>query len=218
MSDKLTEDEVTSLALCRRSLIEHEWHKRFGDASGSLMNFNSFDEFLVYAGIFFPELRPDIRLLKKRGAEYFVKKKRLRPLEQCLLCRVLPKIGLTDMQIGFIWGRSRSCIHRLKNWWLPKWGYAGKTITDLELYEDYVNLERPEAYYDNHLGDVGCQCDGKDFYTESVRKNSALNRGQRSNKLKAAALRCITWSSLTGLVWAFTPVVLSRVSKNALVH
>ena len=127
-------------------------------------------------------------------------------------------MGITDFQVGLIWGKTRWAISRMKNKLFPLWGYAGRILTDLELYEDCTNMERPDAYYDNQLGDMGCQCDGKDFYTKSVRKNSALNRGQRSSKLKAAALRCITWSSLAVLVFAMTPVVLSRVSENALVH
>lgn len=57
---------------------------------------------------------------------------------------------------------------------------------------------------------------------ESIRKNSDLNlnHGQRSSKMKVAALRCITWSSLAGLVWAMTPLVLSlsRVNENQIVH
>ena len=40
-------------------------------------------------------------------------------------------------------------------------------LTDLELYEGYVNREQPDAYYENQLGDVDTQCDGKDFLCES---------------------------------------------------
>ena len=65
---------------------------------------------------------------------------------------------------------------------------------------------------------MGYQCGGKDFCTVSVRKNSALNRGQRLSKTKTAALRCIVWSFLCGLVFAMTPLVLSCISKNLLVH
>ncbi len=36
--------------------------------------------------------------------------------------------------------------------------------------------------------------------------------------MKAPALRCITWSSLCGLMWSFTPVVLARATENAIVQ
>ena len=127
-------------------------------------------------------------MLREKGVDHFVSSARLRPLEECILCRVLPKVGITDIQIGFIWGTSRPTVSRIKTKWFWQWGYAGMILTNLELYKDYVNLERPDDYYDNSLGDMGCQCDGKDFLTESVRKNSALNRSQRSGKMSASAL------------------------------
>ncbi len=53
---------------------------------------------------------------------------------------------------------------------MPKWGYARMQLTDLDLYADYVKKETPGKYYDNGLVDLGCQCDGKDFMTESFKK------------------------------------------------
>lgn len=55
-------------------------------ASRRLLNFNSFDEFLVYVGIFFSELSLDMCLLRKKGAEYVGKRKGLILFEQCLMC------------------------------------------------------------------------------------------------------------------------------------
>ena len=164
----LSEREVAKLGLCRRSILDPAWHEKFPEASRSLLNFESLKEFLVYASILFPALRDDINFLRKKGVDHFVRRINLRPLEQCILCRVLPKMGITDMQVGFIWGRTASAVSRIKTKWFPLWGYAGRLLTDLELYEDYANLEPPDAYYDNQLGDMGCQCDGKDFYTKSV--------------------------------------------------
>ena len=74
--------------------------------------------------------------------EHFVSRKHLRPLEQCALSCLLPKVNLTEAQVGYVWGKSRAAVGKCKRKWLPKWGYAGKVITDLELYEDYVELER----------------------------------------------------------------------------
>ena len=127
-----------------------------------------------------------------------------------------PKLGLADLEIGLIYGVRQQSVAYHKR--LPHWGYTGMMLTDLELYEDYVNRERPDAYYEDQLGDVGTQCDGKDFLCESFCRSSAMNRAQRSNKMKTAAICCITWSSLCGLVWAVTPLVFARLSENALVQ
>jgi hypothetical protein len=214
----IPKDELMKLGLCRESLLSRDWHNQFSDASRSLLNFESFDECLGYIRVLFPHLREEIATLKRMGAQLYVTRKTLSPLEQCILCRLSPKIGIYDKQIGFIYGISESRVAKIKKEWMPQWGYAGKMLTDLELYEDYVQKERPDAYYDNDLPDMGTQCDGKDFLCQSFRRSSALNRAQHSSKLKAAALRCITWSSLCGLVWAFTPLVLARLTENLLVQ
>jgi len=214
----IPKDELKRMGLCRESLLSRDWHNLFPTASRSLLNFDSFDECLGYIAVLFPKLREEIAELNRVGAQIYVSRKRLSPLEQCILCRVSPKIGIYDEQIGFIYGIKKSAVAKIKKKWMPQWGYAGKMLTDLELYKDYVDNERPDAYYNNDLPDMGTQCDGKDFHCQSFRRSSSLNRAQHSSKLKAAALRCITWSSLCGLVWAFTPLVLARLTENALVQ
>ncbi len=215
----IPEDEIKSLGLCRQSLLDRYWHEMFPEASRSLLNFESFDECMGYIGVLFPQLREEIGKLKELGAKQYVNsRKYLSPLEQCMLCRLSPKTGINGMQIGFIYGIKEGAVSKIKAKWMPLWGYAGKMLTDLELYSDYVEKERPDAYYVNDLPNVGTQCDGKDFLCDSFRKSSALNRAQHSSKMKAPALRCITWSSLCGLVWCFTPLVLARATENAIVQ
>ncbi|KAL7490837.1 hypothetical protein ACHAWT_000358 [Skeletonema menzelii] len=217
-ADGISEDELKRMGLCRQSLLDRAWHALHDKASRSLLNFESFDECIVYISVLFPQLRKEIASLKQVGAKQYVNRKYLTPLEKCIMCRLSPKMGIHDLQIGFIYGIKQPAVSRIKQKWMPLWGYAGKQLTDLELYIDYVENERPDAYYDNDLSDVGTQCDGKDFLCESFRRSSSLNRAQHSSKMKAAALRCITWSSLCGLVWAVTPLVLARFTENALVH
>ena len=89
-------------------------------------------------------------------------------------------------------------------------------LTYLEFYTGYV--KKGKINTNDGLAEVGCQCDSKDFTTESFIKNSGLNRAQQSSKMKHASLRCITWSSLCGLVWATTPLTMARMTENALVQ
>ena len=210
--------DLAQMGICRRSILDSAWHAHWKVASRSLLNFHSLNECLVYISLLFPGLAKEVKKLQDVGAKEYVTGKRLSPLEQCILCRVLPKMGIDDKQIGFMWGIGESGVSKIKKCWFPQWGYAGKILTDLDLYLDYVDMERPDDYYENLLDLVGSQCDGKDFLCHSFRRSSALNRAQRSSKMKASALRCITWSSCTGLVWAFTPLILSRVTENGLVH
>ena len=160
--------DVRRMGLCRRSILNPKWHRTWRGASRSLFNFGSLDKCLVYVSVLFPSLKKDILRLRTEGAEKHTSKSHMSPLEQCILCRVLPKMGIPDEQIGFIWGISNSAVSKIKRKWFRQWGYAGKLLTDLDLYEDYVNLERPDDYYVNQLDDIGSQCDGKDFLTESI--------------------------------------------------
>ena len=150
----------------------------------------------VYVSVLFPDLEAEVQLLRNLEVQaYIASRKHLSALERCL-----PKMGIGDIQIGFIFGLEKSAVSKIKQCWFPRRGYAGKLLCDLELYEDYVNLERPDAYYTDQLDDVGTQCDGKDFLTQSFCRSSAMKCAQRSSKMKAAAFRYITWPSLCGLV------------------
>ncbi len=135
----IPEDELKSLGLCRQSLLDRSWYALFPDAFRSLLNFESFDECMGYIGVLFPQLREEIGKLKELGAKQYVNsRKYLSPLEQCMLCRLAPNMGIHDMQIGFIYGIQQSAVSKIKAKWMPLWGYAGKMLTDLELYSDYV--------------------------------------------------------------------------------
>jgi hypothetical protein len=65
----LSDREVKRLGLCRRSILDPAWHKQWPIASQSLLNFDSLSEFLVYAGICFPDLQPDIAMLREKGVD-----------------------------------------------------------------------------------------------------------------------------------------------------
>ena len=125
------------------------------------------------------------------------------------------KTNLSHKRIAFIYGVSRSWISKICNQWNPKWGFSGRSLSNLDFPEDYFERERPDSYYVNDLPRISVLCDGKDYVCESFRKSSALNRAQQSSKVKKSALRQIAWSSTTGLVWTYTPMVLGCPTKNS---
>ena len=67
------------------------------------------------------------------------------------------------------------------------------------------------------LKDVGLLNDGKDFVTDTVRKNSCLSRGQYSDKMKTSAARFVAWILPCGLSVTYTPLFAGRVSEKAMV-
>ena len=67
------------------------------------------------------------------------------------------------------------------------------------------------------LEDVGMLNDGKDFVTDTVRKNSCLSRGQYSDKMKTSAARFVAWILPCGLSVTYSPLFVGRVSEKAMV-
>ena len=56
-------------------------------------------------------------------------------------------------------------------------------------------IGNPEGYKTAGLPDIFGVVDGKDFVSETCRVSSAVNRAQRSHKMKSSAFRCVSWSS-----------------------
>ena len=117
--DKLSMPEIVRLGLSRRSLMDVQWHQQFDTAARSLFNFETFDEMLTYISILHPRLQDDIRRLKRDGVAKFTMGSYLTPLEQCIICRAGSKVGVTNEQLGFIWGVSKSAIGKIKSKWMP---------------------------------------------------------------------------------------------------
>jgi len=60
--------------------------------------------------------------------------------------------------------------------------------------------------------------DGKDFLIHTPRAHTAVTRACRSNKMKASAVRCLTWVTASGLVFEYTPPFLARLTEERLVE
>ena len=51
--------------------------------------------------------------------------------------------------------------------WMHKWGHFGRSISKLDIPEDYIVIEHPDKYVENGLGYCGYECGGKDLKTEA---------------------------------------------------
>ena len=58
--------------------------------------------------------------------------------------------------------------------------------------------------------------DGKDFKTASKRKDGTARREQYSSKTESDAARCLTWSTLGGMIFEYTPLCGARASEKKL--
>lgn len=210
---------IKQYGLSRRTILNPAFYENHSKAACDIFGFESLSEFLIYAEIFFPDVGPDIEMLLKNGPAAIFNRKYLTKLEGCLLAKMAITTGLKYQRLSYVFGlKSTSQVGNIVRAWDPRWGWAGKLLSYLDVNESYLRRELPDEYPANDLGNVGTQCDGKDYACETFRKNSALNRLVQSSKVKRSALRDITWSTATGLVWYYSPLILSRSTENAIVQ
>ena len=82
---------------------------------------------------------------------------------------------------------------------VKEWGEAGKSLSILDISEEFLNETCPQAYKDEGLTNICGVPDGKDFKINTPRKNSLLSRACYSDKVHTSAVRCISWCTPMGL-------------------
>mmetsp|Transcript_4644 Transcript_4644/g.7163 ORF Transcript_4644/g.7163 Transcript_4644/m.7163 type:complete len:137 (+) Transcript_4644:1553-1963(+) len=82
---------------------------------------------------------------------------------------------------------------------VKEWGEAGKSLSILDISEEFLNETCPQAYKDEGLTNICGVPDGKDFKINTPRKNSLLSRACYSDKVHAIAVWCISWCTPMGL-------------------
>ena len=126
--------------------------------------------------------------------------------------------SLTHQFLANIWSRHRRTIGRYCAEWIPKWGSAGEHLSILGLSEAFLTKTMPAAYTAEGLNKICGLPDGKDFLCDTIRRNTALTRSQFSSKMKATALRCISWMTAAGLSYEHTDLFFGRCTEERLVE
>lgn len=120
--------------------------------------------------------------------------------------------------LALIWGRSQSAISRYLDEWMGKWGEAGEDLSILDINADFLEATCPEKYKAQGLTNVALLPDGKDFMTEVPRAHTMVTRSSWSDKVHHSAVRCISWSTPSGLSVEHTDLFLARCTEKRLVE
>jgi len=126
-------------------------------------------------------------------------KQKLSRFEHCLMTLLYIESGNNLQFVAELYGyKEHSVISRIVNAWIPEWGELGRHFSVLPfITAELIDELEPEAYIKLGLKRIGAIIDGKDFYTETVRKNQ-------------------TWSLPCGLNFEHTAAFLARVSEKKL--
>ena len=200
--------------VCRHSLCSPDWHAKNPDAAKEFFGFDTWDETQYHMWAFWPDLQaPD----RREGRPYDPGSKHT-PFERALVTKMRMHRSFTRKCLAMMWGVSTTSIARYVKEWAPMWGEVGEMLSILEVSEDYLEQSLPRNFRGSGLERVMGLADGKDYMCETDRAHTAVSRAMRSNKVHASALRCITWSTPSGLTFEHTDLFFGRVSEKRLVQ
>jgi hypothetical protein len=114
--------------------------------------------------------------------------------ERLMVAKMRMHRAFTIQTLSFIWGRSKSSISTYLKECIPLWGEAGEGLSILDLTPTYLESTRSRSYSDHDM----------------------LSRAARSDKVKHAAARCITWSTPSGLTFEHTNLFFCKCLKKCL--
>ena len=100
------------------------------------------------------------------------------------------------------------------------WERIGLNLSTLLVDEEYLRFERPEAYkeHEKSVGEVAGLVDGKDIVTDTFRMHSGFKRQLWSAIMKMSALRVLTISTPTGLVYCYSDPFLARIGESRVIE
>ena len=204
----------------RLSFTSDEWHEKHPDAAKAFFGFISWKETKLYIRALFPDVDTNcvgyvVLDEKKRRAS--VEPVGLTEFEKCLNAKMFMHSMPFRNRLGSIFGVHRTTITNYIEEWLPRWGKAGEQLSILMLTQEYLEKELPDEYRRLGYENIGFLMDGKDFIAQVKRKDGKLQRCMYSDKVHAAAARCITWTTPSGLTFEHTYLSTGRVTENALV-
>ena len=224
MSGKVEWNSVMKLletngGLSRLTMFSDGWHQNHSTAAKLLFGFRSWSETKKYVQCLFPFINircvPAPRRPETIGGDIDLTD--MTDFESCLMCRLFFHHRENEGILGLIWNRHRTQIGRILHKWSPYWGEAGEDMSLLDIgWNSYLDKEHPDlddaTYDDTRVVNI----DGKDFKTASKRKDGTARREQYSSKTETDASRCLTWSTLAGMIFEYTPLYGARASEKKL--
>lgn len=145
----------------------------------------------------------------------------LTEFEQVLLTLFYCNTHFNYYTIGSMFGiASKTTVRTYIDKWLPLLGELGTMLSCLTEYIDSkaLNALEPESYKRLGLQLIAAVVDGKDFMSETCRRDRVLNSAQISNKVNHSAFRVLTWSLPCGAIIEHTPAIFGRASEKAILR
>jgi len=202
--------------ITRYTVTNSEFWSSNPEACNSILGFPTWDILVAYHKCFWPTINTNItdeitsyRQLNKR--------RDICDFERSIiwLLRVYGEYSLVEL--GVIFECQPPAISKNISKASKRWKFVSECITLLPISETFLRESMPKVFIDDHLSNVASLYDGKDFKVETIRSNSIFTRALWSDKVKHSALRIMTYSTPSGLVWLHSPAYFGRASEQRVV-
>ena len=145
----------------------------------------------------------------------------LTEFEQVLLTLFYTNTKYNYSSVGTVFGiASRTKVRHYIDKWLPLFGELGDMLSTFCAYLDAsaIGTLEPHWYKLLELNLIAALVEGKDWLSETYRRDRVLNCAQASNKVNHSAFRVLTWSLPCGAVIERTPAFFGRASEKAILR
>lgn len=176
------------------TIISDQFHQQNPEFCKTFLGFINYNEAKIYINVHF-QVIPHELCYDEKTASF----PSMSDYEQIVLTKLFMESICHRSRLAEIYNLDRTRVGRIITKWAPRWGKFGERLSILPVPHDYFHKESPIEYDALGLEEVSVLFDGKDTLTESIRKDSSLNRRQQSSKMKAAAMRYLNFSTPAGL-------------------
>jgi len=188
----------------RATMTSAEWHQKNPTAIEILFGgqFRTFDYFLVYTAVLFPELK-----IERSDAS---QNETLTEFERYCIAVMFCKTDRNERELALAWGVGRKVIGRTLQKWMPRLGKVGKDLSRHLLDYDFVKKFQPKGFPERYGQPVAMAKDGTDFLTDTPRRRSLEARLLYGHKNDQQGGRAIVWSTPNGASIFATEVFCAR--------
>ena len=196
----------------RATMTSAEWHQKNPTAIEILFGgqFRTFDYFLVYTAVLFPELK-----IERSDAS---QNETLTEFERYCIAVMFCKTDRNERELALAWGVGRKVIGRTLQKWMPRLGKVGKDLSRHLLDYDFVKKFQPKGFPERYGQPVAMAKDGTDFLTDTPRRRSLEARLLYGHKNDQQGGRAIVWSTPNGASIFATEVFCARGGEQRLVE
>ena len=107
----------------------------------------------------------------------------LHQFEKALICRMFLHRISDQQMIALMLARHRTTISNILYEWGPKWGEVGDDLCNLDITEEYLEVELPNKLVENGYPKV-VMIDGKDVTIGTKVNDGTARRNQRQSSVE----------------------------------